>query len=844
MNKNPNQLQSKELSPDPLSKFLVSSKSNTYSQHFQKTYNQVDSIGKKIYKYVLDIKQDRRRSGNKGEELEGIKNELRKALLGLKTQKYQVAVIAAMKAGKSTFLNAMIGAEVLPSESEACTVCRTDVRPIRAGEMPRLVEYREGYRQPFPICEGDSAIIRQHFLNRTHEIRQNNNEDKTTRFELWHPIEGISKYPSLAGFTLVDTPGPNEWESASFNTVELKETALEALRTCNAILFILDYTSFQDDTNQLLLKDLIEKRKDFIAENTGKIYFILNKVDRRSQKDRPIPEVIANLKETLIDFGMPNPVIYPVSAWKGLLSKLIIGDRASQMHKRDFIRFFLGEYIGETFAVPQPSEIAPKALEDSGMLAVQRQVIQNIIQNSAWNLVSEVVAKIDKQAKAVEDTLNQELWGWEIEFESLKNTVDDFRVHAKSAREKVDNVKKSVEHQKQILIEGFSQGINLFAEEAKKKIQEEIDIIAFKRGAYIQSQEPTNIDLEFQNFRGEAIAERRENLYVSWSGIIERSGEAVLLNEGNLFNFIPGVGKGLKLGFKLFDRAKTPLFDKLTQVIPSSFTSTPNFSEYDPFETYGEELSNDFDPYKFKTNTKDEAKAIEETINEYCAPLIKTWWVDTQDELVREGTKIRELLAAKIQKDIQEISDELSEYLGDILQVELNIHEIEFPSFEFQGIDAKINKQQETIAVIKTRQEERFDDGFCKKKAYTIDVPYESEEVKSFYEVDMRQTAAQIKSIIDEQIPQTQEVLKRVIDKQVSEDFNTAEKQIKDYIKRSQTVLDRLLRDRQTKELQADMIITIFKLQSSRLEVYLDELKSIKNTLELWKPVYRSCPIE
>ena len=838
MNTTSSEGQEQTLFQDSAEKIIVSSQSKIYSQHFQTTYNKIDNIAKDIYKYLLDIKQDRRKVGNKSEELESIKDELRKALLALKNQKYQVAVIAAMKAGKSTFLNAMIGADILASESEACTVCRTDVRPIQSDRTPRLLEYREGQRIPVLVSEGDSKKIRQDFLDRTHEIRQTNNKDKITHFELWHPIAAISKYPSLAGFTLVDTPGPNEWESASFNTVELKETALQALRTCNAILFILDYTSFQDDTNQLLLKDLIETRKEFIAENTGKIYFILNKVDRRSQRDRPITEVIKDLKETLTNFGIPNPVIYPVSAWKGLLSKLIISEKASDIHKVDFIKFFLGEYIGGSLTVPNPSEIAPQALIDSGMMTVETEVIQNIIQNSAWNLLNEVLLKIARQGKAIEDTLNQAVWGWETEFESLKQTVSDFTTHANSARAKLGAVKGLVENQKQILIEGFTQGINLFAEEAKKKIQEEIEIIAYQRRAYLKAENKSAVS--YQEFKEQKIQEiSKSNFSINWRTIIESSGQKVLANEGNSFNFIPEVGKKLERGFKLFERAKIPLVEKLVKVIPSSLTIA-NLAEYDYLKCDDGQNDKEFDPYKLKVETKEEAKAIEETINQFCAPLIKAWWVDTQDKLIREGTKIRELLAAKIKRDIQEISDELSDYLGDALQVELNIHEIEFPSFEFLGIDAKINQQQEIIAVVKIRQEKRFDDGFCKKKVYTVDVPYKSEEIKSFYEVDMRQTAAEIKNIIDEQVPQTQEVLRRVIDKQISEDFTTAEKQINNYIKRSQTVLNRLLRDRQNKEIQADLVISLFKLQKARLEGYLNQLQEIQKTLNIWKPLYCS----
>lgn len=41
------------------------------------------------------------------------------------------------------------------------------------------------------------------------------------------------------------------------------------------------------------LKDVVENRKEILAENTGKIYFILNKVNLKTEKDRDIAHVNA-----------------------------------------------------------------------------------------------------------------------------------------------------------------------------------------------------------------------------------------------------------------------------------------------------------------------------------------------------------------------------------------------------------------------------------------------------------------------------------------------------------------------------------------------------------------------
>jgi predicted GTPase len=234
------------------------------SKKFQSAHSSIYKLGTRLVEYVEEIRQSRLKEGDDTKSLESVENNIKKALIALKEQKYQVAVIAAMKAGKSTFLNAVIGADVLASETAACTICRTDVRHIPANQVPRLLEYQAGGRKPIVIAEGNEGEIQHKFLLRTRKIRETGNPDNTIRFEIEHHIEAISGLSSLDGFTLVDTPGPNEWESANFNTVALKQTALEALRTCNAILFLLNYESYKDSAVSDLFKEVLENRREIL----------------------------------------------------------------------------------------------------------------------------------------------------------------------------------------------------------------------------------------------------------------------------------------------------------------------------------------------------------------------------------------------------------------------------------------------------------------------------------------------------------------------------------------------------------------------------------------------------
>ncbi|MEG4629031.1 dynamin family protein [Microcoleus sp. AR_TQ3_B6] len=793
------------------------------SQEFQAAYNSIYDTGDRLLQYLKEFREGLATQGNESQGLQSIENDINKALKGLQAQKYQVAVIAAMKAGKSTFLNSIIGADILASETAACTICRTDVRHIKPGKNPRLLEYREGQRKPVILVEGDAGEIQQTFLLRTREIREKSNPDNTTRFEIEHPIEAISKLSSLTGFTLVDTPGPNEWDSANFNTNALKQTALEALRTCNAILFILNYASYKDNAVSDLFKDVVENRKDFIAENTGKIYFILNKIDQKTERDREIAEVIKDLQLELASFGFRNPVIYPASSRQGLLAKLIQQGKATESQKKDFKKFFSARYATEdeegNQIIPAPWKIAPQALEDSGIPTIQETVIQRITQNSGWHLLSEVVAELDKAAKAMEDTLNTEIKGWKMGIEALKEKVEDYRRRSENARANIESVKKAVEQQKQILISGFSQGINTFADVAKAQIASEIDKIAESRSA--NSPKQKKIQLTPQPMpQIEKIRFVRQR--------VGEIGEALL-------GLIPVFGKELGTAFKF----SASLWDKLSETVPETFNGSVYQPDYNPEK---------FDPYIIRCQTQTEAQKILKTINDVCAPSIESWWIDTQDQLVREGTSIREELATRIQEDIQKISDELSNYLGDALQVKLNINPIQFPSFDFPGIDAGIQRQVEVFTRIKNINEvqkesrKKKSNSLCKgDQTYTVDVPIEKtievQDQRTIYQVDLRQTLEQIKQKIDDNVSGSQLLLEQVIEQQVDTDFRSAERQINDYINRFQNDFDRVLKERETKEAEAPEILARLEYQKAKLIEYLSQLTSIRESLNSWKPV-------
>jgi len=772
------------------------------SQQFQKTHAEIAKVGENLLLYLRKFRQEMLTEGDDTQGLENVESDIIKALKALKDQKYEVAVVAPMKAGKSTFLNAIIGADVLASESAACTICRTDVQHIPQGSTPRLLEYKQDQQNPSVVCEGSATEIQEKFLERTRQIRDSNrpNEKIPDRFELMHPIEAIGSLPSLSGFTLIDTPGPNEWESAASEVSTLKQASLEALRTCKAVLFILNYRSYKDNAVDELFASITKNRQELLSESKGRIYFILNQVDLKSEKDPEIAETIRQLKQDLNRFGFPEPIVFPVSALQGLLAKLIQQNRATEKQVKDFKKFFSAQYSEENedgdMVTPAPRKIAPQAVKDSGILDVQEAIFQTIVQTAGWNLLSDVLSQLDKAAKSTETTLNVQIAGWQMKVDELREKVDEYKRRRTSARNKIDAVRIAVSDQKDRLMEGFGAGVDTFAEAAKEKIQEQIDLIAENRSSEGSKRLP-NAD---SNYSG-----GDDSLW----GVLFREGTEIA---GGFLELIPQAGKQLAKAF----RVSVSLLDRMNRdgLIPSP-------------------RREDADPYIIQYSSSAEGHRISATINDYCAPYIQSWWVDVQDRLIIQGEKTRGKLVAKIQNDIQDISDELSQYLGESLQAKVNINPIQFPEFEFQGLDEMILKQQEIIRRA-TKRERRTESRCCdSNRVYYVDV--EVNEKDTVFEVDLRATAEKIKAKIDEQVQRNKGLLARVVQKQVDADFASAEKQISEYMDKFQIELERILSERDRKQEEAPIVIELLTGYSDQLEEHLRNLNETRTTLDEWK---------
>lgn len=207
-----------------------------------------------------------------------------------------IAVVANMSAGKSTFINAMFGDDILPSSSQATTDCPiyiySDNEP---NNNMAIIEFHD---------DKESRGLSKNTLKK--ELKEYAKKDSLVKSEKYKNVKKIDLYwrfhsfvnksKSRNYFVLIDTPGPNN--SDEFGEQHFLITQSIILGHASKIIYLLDYK--QIDANLEVTKDnlwgWIEKRKKI--DSNFEVLFIINKIDEALKDNRKIPEVrFANSRE-------------------------------------------------------------------------------------------------------------------------------------------------------------------------------------------------------------------------------------------------------------------------------------------------------------------------------------------------------------------------------------------------------------------------------------------------------------------------------------------------------------------------------------------------------------------
>jgi len=226
-------------------------------------------------------------------------DRLRVLHVRLEHERFQLAVLGQFKRGKSTFINALLGAAVLPTGVIPLTAVATF---IAWGPAPRVVVRFKGQApsQEFAIRTIDE--IRDLLFRFVAEEANPENRLGVERVDLFYPANIL-----IDGTVIIDTPGVGS--TLQHNT----EAALQVLPECDAAFFVIS----ADPPITKVEIDYLRRLKS----KARQIFFILNKVDYLQADERRT--VLRFLQRVLTDKSLigADERIFCISARDGLDAK-------------------------------------------------------------------------------------------------------------------------------------------------------------------------------------------------------------------------------------------------------------------------------------------------------------------------------------------------------------------------------------------------------------------------------------------------------------------------------------------------------------------------------------------
>lgn len=242
---------------------------------------------------------------------------------------YGMLITATMSAGKSSFINALVGQSVNRVQNMACT---SKIHSIIAKPLD------DGC-----TCEYDDEIV---FDAGAEELLNDNENNSSSTIYVSTYFHGM-----LGGHRLVihDSPGVNSSENIDHMTVAHQMICSKKYKL---LIYVLNATQLGTNDDEEHLK--------YVASQVGKIpvMFVMNKIDSLVSEDEVIEDVVKHQREFLISKGFQNPIICPVSSRAAYLAKKDMSGVLSRMESRELTSYMdkfefasLAPYYEQTFGV-------------------------------------------------------------------------------------------------------------------------------------------------------------------------------------------------------------------------------------------------------------------------------------------------------------------------------------------------------------------------------------------------------------------------------------------------------------------------------------------------------------
>jgi ribosome biogenesis GTPase A len=282
---------------------------------------------------------------------------------------WQVMVFATMSAGKSTFVNSLVGSELLHCANEATTATLASIESTHRNSAPSVTCYA-----------ADQSVVAQSAKVCAQELKAWNADHNVRHIRVQVPFKGTYAYTN--GLVLHDTPGPNNSQNAKHS-----ELAFEALRhtKLHTICYVLNASQMGITDDQQLLAQL---KKELENKPGTKVIFVLNKVDLLDvERGESLKNLLAHTHTYLEKNGFKQPRIVPTMSQTALLVKKYLCGDVLSFKERSHLRRSIE--AAPTTTAPRlpptlglPAHIARKSLDALRRMKSSARLRQQISNHS------------------------------------------------------------------------------------------------------------------------------------------------------------------------------------------------------------------------------------------------------------------------------------------------------------------------------------------------------------------------------------------------------------------------------------------------------------------------------
>lgn len=233
---------------------------------------------------------------------------------------FKIMVTGTFKNGKSTFINALLGEEILPAYALPCTAVINEVKygtekkailyfrnplpnPLPDKLAKKAVRHMDKYKgKPIPPLEIPYDEIEDYVvIPMGADEKQMKLQSPYEKVELFYPLELLKN-----GVEIIDSPGLNEDETRT-------KVTMDYLGKVDAVLYVLNASAIcAGDEMKFVQNDL--KGNQFES-----VFFIVNRFDQIRPKEQPQIHQYAEIK---IKEYYPQPELFCISALNALDGRL------------------------------------------------------------------------------------------------------------------------------------------------------------------------------------------------------------------------------------------------------------------------------------------------------------------------------------------------------------------------------------------------------------------------------------------------------------------------------------------------------------------------------------------